>query len=92
MLHIPCPYCGPRDETEFHYGAGANIFFPDPAVATDEEWSKFVFIRENPKGWHAERWVHSSGCRRWFNVWRNTITHEFGATYKPFTEQPKRPV
>ncbi|MSZ33836.1 MAG: sarcosine oxidase subunit delta, partial [Actinobacteria bacterium] len=21
MLHIPCPYCGPRDETEFHYGS-----------------------------------------------------------------------
>ena len=82
MLHIPCPYCGPRDETEFHYGAGANIFYPEPSTATDEE---------NPKGWHAERWVHSAGCRRWFNVWRNTITHEFGPTYKPFTEQPKRP-
>jgi sarcosine oxidase subunit delta len=39
----------------------------------------------------AERWVHSAGCRRWFNVWRNTINHEFGPSYKPFTQQPKSP-
>lgn len=92
MLHIPCPYCGPRDETEFHYGSEAHVAYPeDPSKLTDEEWAKFVFIRSNPKGWMAERWVHSAGCRRWFNVWRNTINHEFGPSYKPFTQQPKSP-
>jgi len=24
----------------------------------------------------AERWVHTAGCRRWFNVVRDTVTHE----------------
>ena len=92
MLHIPCPYCGPRDETEFHYGAEAHIAYPEnPQGLDDVQWSKFVFIKSNPKGWLAERWVHSAGCRRWFNVWRNTITHEFGPSYKPLTQQPKSP-
>ena len=81
MLHIPCPYCGPRDETEFHYGAEAHIDYPDTTTINDSDWAKFVFFRANPKGWLAERWVHSAGCRRWFSVWRNTITHEFGPSY-----------
>jgi Sarcosine oxidase, delta subunit family len=28
MLHIPCPHCGPRNETEFHYGAEAVVAYP----------------------------------------------------------------
>lgn len=92
MLHIPCPWCGPRDETEFHYGNEAGVAYPENRdTMSDDEWAKFVFFRTNPKGWHAERWVHSAGCRRWFNVWRNTITNEFGPTYKPFEPQPKKP-
>jgi heterotetrameric sarcosine oxidase delta subunit len=23
----------------------------------------------------AERWVHTAGCRRWFNLVRDTVTH-----------------
>lgn len=92
MLNIPCPWCGPRDETEFHYGHEAGIAYPENRDSmSDEEWGRFVFYRANPKGWHAERWVHSAGCRRWFNVWRNTVTNEFGPTYKPFEAQPKSP-
>ena len=31
MLSIPCPHCGPRDETEFKYGGQAGIAYPaDP--------------------------------------------------------------
>ena len=92
MLNIPCPWCGPRDETEFHYGHEAGVAYPENREAiSDEEWGKYVFYRANPKGWFAERWVHSAGCRRWFNVWRNTVTHEFGESYKPFEPQPKSP-
>ena len=25
MLLISCPNCGPRDETEFHYGGQAHV-------------------------------------------------------------------
>jgi heterotetrameric sarcosine oxidase delta subunit len=78
MLSIPCPWCGERDETEFSYGAEAEVPYPaDPAALSDEEWAAFVFFRANTKGLLKERWVHTQGCRRWFDVWRDTATNEF---------------
>ena len=83
MLLLPCPYCGPRDETEYHYGGQAHLPYPEsPAELTDEEWAQYVFYRDNPKGPFAERWMHSVGCRRWFNVVRDTISYEVLAVYK----------
>lgn len=78
MLLIPCPWCGPRDEAEFHYGGQAHLAYPeDPATLTDEEWAHYLFFRDNPKGPFAERWMHGAGCRRWFNAVRDTSTNEF---------------
>ncbi len=51
MLLIPCPWCGPRDEAEFHYGGQAHVPYPEnPAALTDQEWSRYLFFRDNPKG------------------------------------------
>ena len=50
MLYIPCPHCGLRNETEFHYGAEAGVGYPDPNALTDTEWAKYLHIRANPKG------------------------------------------
>ena len=80
MLRIPCPYCGTRDETEFTFGGPSHVARPDPAVS-DRAWSEYLFVRENPKGVHYERWCHSYGCARWFNVARDTVTHEIRAVY-----------
>ncbi len=81
MMLITCPWCGPRDETEFHYGGEANLAHPaEPFALTDAEWADYVFTRANPKGAFAERWSHSAGCRRWFDVVRDTVTHEIEAT------------
>jgi heterotetrameric sarcosine oxidase delta subunit len=83
MLLIPCPYCGERPETEFHYGGEAHIARPeDPSTLSDDQWAEFLFIRQNRKGAYRERWVHSAGCRRWFNMLRNTHTHEIVQSYK----------
>ncbi|CAN5580928.1 sarcosine oxidase subunit delta [soil metagenome] len=91
MLLIPCPWCGPRDETEFHYGGQAHIAYPeDPARLSHEEWADFLFMRDNPKGDFAERWSHAAGCRRWFNVVRNTVTHEIRAAYRIGESPPER--
>ncbi|MER5433557.1 sarcosine oxidase subunit alpha family protein [Streptomyces sp. NPDC002588] len=77
MLLIPCPWCGPRNEAEFHYGGQAHVPYPqDPASLGDEEWARYLFFRDNPKGPFAERWSHAAGCRRWFNVVRDTATNE----------------
>jgi len=73
MLLIRCPWCGERDEVEFSYGGQAQVAYPtDPAATTDEEWSRYLFVRDNPKGVFAERWVHTHGCRRWFELERDT--------------------
>lgn len=77
MLSIPCPYCGLRDQTEFRYGGQAGVAYPDdPSTMDDHAWSEYLFFRDNPKGWFTERWVHTSGCRQWFNVRRHTVTNE----------------
>ena len=76
MILIPCPWCGERDETEFSYGGQAGVPYPaDPAALTDEEWARFLFFRDNPRGASHERWVHRHGCRRWFELTRDTVTH-----------------
>lgn len=76
MLHIPCPWCGERDEVEFQYGGQAHVDYPtDPNALDDAEWGRYLFVRSNPRGEFAERWVHSAGCRRWFNVIRDTETN-----------------
>jgi heterotetrameric sarcosine oxidase delta subunit len=82
MLLLPCPWCGPREETEFRYGGQAHLAYPEhPEALTDAQWADFLFMRDNPKGEWTERWMHSSGCRRWFNVVRSTVDHRIGASY-----------
>ena len=76
MLLIDCPYCGPRAEVEFRCGGEDGIQRPGPFDKVSEvAWSDYLFFRQNPKGAHRERWVHSAGCRRWFSVVRDTVTH-----------------
>ena len=41
MLLIACPYCGPREQSEFTYGGEAHIDLPDsPNKISDEEWDQ----------------------------------------------------
>ncbi len=90
MLVIDCPWCGPRDESEFSYGGEAHIARPqNPDELTDEEWGDYLFFRHNPKGLHHEQWLHAYGCRRWFNAVRDTVTYRFYVTYKPDEPAPK---
>lgn len=84
MFLIECPHCGEkRDQTEFAYGGEAHRARPewDPA-RTDRDWAAFVFMRKNTKGVLAERWNHQAGCRRWFNMLRNTATDDILAVYR----------
>ena len=93
MLLISCPNCGQRDETEFHYGGQAHVPYPEnPNDLTDREWAEYLFYRENTKGTFAERWVHSTGCRQWFNMLRDTVTYEIQAVYPMGTPRPAAPV
>ncbi|MEW2045060.1 sarcosine oxidase subunit delta family protein [Streptomyces sp. NPDC005476] len=89
MLLIPCPWCGPRDEAEFHYGGQAHVPYPeDPSAVSDEDWARYLFFRDNPKGPFAERWSHAAGCRRWFNAVRDTSTNEILTVYRTGETRP----
>jgi sarcosine oxidase subunit delta len=78
MLLIECPWCGPRAETEFSCGGEAGIARPlDTEQLTDKEWGDYLFMRKNPRGVHREQWLHAQGCRRWFNVQRDTVSYAF---------------
>lgn len=92
MILITCPYCGPRDETDYHYGGQAHVEYPpDPHALSDEEWGRYLFYRANPKGLLAERWSHSGGCRKWFNVIRDTATYRITAVYTLDEPRPSVP-
>jgi len=89
MLQIPCPWCGIRDETEFGYGGEAHIIRPEkPEELSDAKWADYLFMRENPRGRHLEQWQHAFGCRRWFNVERDTVSYIIKSSYKIGEQAP----
>ena len=76
MLLITCPWCGPRAQIEFTYGGDAGVVRPaDPDAVSAGEWLDHVYLRDNPRGPHDEWWQHTSGCRAWVKVRRDTWTH-----------------
>jgi sarcosine oxidase subunit delta len=75
MLLIPCPFCGPRPEDEFAYGGDATLVTPKEENNV-EAIADYIFLRDNPRGWHKEFWTHRYGCRRWMIVERHTVTHK----------------
>lgn len=90
MLLIDCPWCGPRSELEFSYGGEAHIVRPtDPDALSDEQWADYLFMRTNTRGIHKEQWNHSAGCRRWFNVQRDTVSYKILAVYKSGESAPQ---
>ncbi len=90
MQLIGCPWCGAREEAEFHYGGQAHVAYPaNPAETSDEDWARYVFFRDNPRGPFAERWMHTAGCRRWFNAVRDTATHQLLAVYQLTDPKPE---
>ena len=92
MMLIDCPFCGPRDETEFSCGGEAHIARPlAENKISDAEFADYLFMRDNPKGLFLERWRHSAGCRRWFNMARDTVSHEIVEIY-PMGTLPKTAV
>ena len=89
MLLIECPWCGPREESEFSYGGEAHIARPAaPDSLSDTEWADYLFMRKNSRGRHLEQWSHSGGCRRWFNVERNTVSYRITSVYRPGEPPP----
>ena len=86
MMQIPCIHCGLRDESEFACGGTSHLARPG-LNQSDQALGEYLFFRDNPKGLHVERWRHAQGCGQWFNVVRNTVTHEILSVYA-ITDRP----
>ena len=90
MLLISCPYCEEeRPELEFRHAGEAHIARSgELATISDDDFEGYFFIRSNPKGVVFERWRHVSGCGRFFNAARDTVTDKFFTTYKAGEPKP----
>jgi heterotetrameric sarcosine oxidase delta subunit len=83
LLLIACPCCGPRAEIEFDWGGPSHVERPGPPDAVSApEWGAYLYFRDNLKGSTAERWRHTHGCAQWFNLVRDTATHQILAVYR----------
>lgn len=75
MQLFSCPFCGPRDETEFFFAAEAGKVRPEPAESVSaERWASYLYMNSNPKGISREIWVHLT-CGEFFLMERDTLTH-----------------
>jgi heterotetrameric sarcosine oxidase delta subunit len=81
MLRIPCPHCGVRDYTEFHYAGDATKQRPTHGTGDRRAWYEYVFLFDNPKGAHLEYWQHVEGCRQWLVLERDTATNTVGRSW-----------
>lgn len=92
MLILNCPYCGMDvDETDLQPGGQAHLKREGPG-SSDEDFEDYLFLRENPKGVHFERWRHAYGCGKWFLAARCTRTLEVFGTYPSQTTEPPKDI
>ena len=74
MQRFLCPFCGLRDETEFHFAAEAGKERPG-RDATDASWADYLYMNDAPKGAAREVWVHVT-CGEFLLLERDTVTRE----------------
>lgn len=74
MQLFPCPFCGPRSESEFHFGGDYGNTRPEGAGVTAQAWFSYLSLRNNPKGAASEVWMHMT-CGELFRMERDTVSH-----------------
>ncbi|GGE24198.1 sarcosine oxidase subunit delta [Aureimonas endophytica] len=91
MLLIHCPYCEEaRPELEFRHAGEAHVPRPaGDAGLSDAETAQRLYYRSNERGLVFERWRHFSGCGKFFNAVRHSVTDKFVMTYKAGEPRPE---
>ena len=88
MIRLRCPYCDLQvEETELAPGGEAHLTRHGPG-SEDDAFEAYLFLRDNPKGPHLERWRHAYGCGKWFLAARDTATMQVFGTYPAQTYEP----
>ncbi|WP_299210647.1 MULTISPECIES: sarcosine oxidase subunit delta [Roseobacteraceae] len=80
MQQFPCPFCGLRDEREFHFAGEAGKTRPDTTKEiSDADWTTYLYYCTNAKGPSREIWVHTT-CQEYFVMTRDTVSMEVLST------------
>ena len=76
MQRFPCPFCGLRPETEFHFMGELGKTRPDTTGAVSaEDWGSYLYTQRNEKGPVREVWMHLT-CGELFILERDSVTME----------------
>lgn len=76
MQLFTCPFCGLRNEQEFHYVAEAGKTRPDTTQdISDADWASYLYAQRNKKGQVREVWMHMT-CAEMFIMDRDSVTME----------------
>lgn len=74
MQQFTCPFCGPRDEREFHFAGEAGKVRPDTTQKISAaDWTDYLFQTKNTLGHAKEMWMHTT-CAELFWMERHTTT------------------
>ncbi|TPK91513.1 sarcosine oxidase subunit delta [Mesorhizobium sp. B2-4-17] len=86
MQIFPCPFCGPRTESEFHFAGDAGNHRPGGSEpVTADRWSDYLHNRSNLRGAANEIWIHLT-CGEAFRMERDTIHHGVLASHELSSE------
>ena len=86
MQRFPCPFCGLRPETEFHFAGEAGKTRPDTtAEVPDQDWARYLHSQRNDKGEVREVWMHLT-CQELY------LMHRDSATMQVLGSEPLRKV
>ncbi len=74
MQIFTCPFCGDRDEREFHFVAEAGKMRPDTtAKISAQDWAAYLHSHRNEKGRVREVWMHTT-CAELFLMERDSVS------------------
>jgi heterotetrameric sarcosine oxidase delta subunit len=74
MQIFSCPFCGPRNETEFHFAGELGKVRPDTTQdVTSGDWASYLYAQRNEKGAVREVWMHLT-CSELFVMERDSVT------------------
>lgn len=74
MQIFTCPFCGDRDEREFHFAGESGKSRPDTTKQiTDAQWAEYLYANRNSKGPVREIWMHLP-CSEVFLLTRDSDT------------------
>lgn len=74
MQLFTCPFCGTRDEREFHFVAEAGKTRPETGEPVcPQKWASYLYHQRNEKGPVREVWMHLT-CQELFIMERDSVT------------------